>query len=60
VTRLLLIANVLVYAVGSYPYFVETRVAFGKRWAFYAPDIFEGHGGGRSATCSYTRALCTY
>jgi rhomboid protease GluP len=28
--------------LGSYPFFAETREAFGKRWAFYAPDIFEG------------------
>ena len=42
VTVSLLVINLIAYLLGSYPFFVETRTAFGKRWAFYAPDIFEG------------------
>jgi len=42
VTGALLVVNVIVYLLGSYPFLVETRAAFGKRWAFYAPAIFDG------------------
>jgi rhomboid protease GluP len=42
VTGLLLIANALVYVVGSLPLLQDTRSGFAERWAFFAPDIFNG------------------
>jgi rhomboid protease GluP len=41
-TVLLIAGNVLVYVTGSYPGFFDTQDSFVKRWAFFAPDIFEG------------------
>ena len=42
VTLAFVIANGLVYAWGSYPWFVDTRESFGEFWAFYAPAILLG------------------
>lgn len=41
-TLVLLVANTLVYLVGSYPLLLDTQATFGERWAFFAPDIIAG------------------
>jgi rhomboid protease GluP len=38
----LIAVNTVVYVAGSLPGLVETRQAFGDRWAFLAPRIFDG------------------
>jgi rhomboid protease GluP len=41
-TLLLVAVNAVVYVLGSFPDLFETRPAFADRWAFVAPDIFDG------------------
>ena len=42
VTVFLIVANLAIYALGSYPFFTTTRDSFGALWAFNATQIFAG------------------